>query len=173
MSQMATTKTSKTATTTRKRTSTATKSRSKAKAPATPAQPEVNAALAAAKQAAGEAAAAAASAAETPEIEAGPQEAPATDAMLRKRGLISEVAARSGMKRGDAKAAVESALAVLGEAIADGRGLNLPGFGKLKVVRTKKQAKAHVFVTKLRQPFATPEGDGDDGPKDPLAEAAE
>ena len=97
--------------------------------------------------------------------------------MLRKRGLINEVAERSGVKRRDAKAAVEAALSVLGEAIAQGRGVNLPGLGKLKIMRTKKQANAHVYVTKVRQPLkqgtTSPENDPDTPPKDPLAEAAE
>lgn len=99
-------------------------------------------------------------------------------AELRKRGLIGAVAERSGVKRRDAKAAVEAALEVLGEAIADGRALNLPGLGKVKVTRTKKHANAQVFVTKVRQATRRTQGGGDGsdpdkGPKDPLAEAAE
>jgi len=96
---------------------------------------------------------------------------------LRMRAYLTAVTERSGLKRRDAKKAIEAALAVLGEAVADGRGVNLPGLGKVKVVKTKKQTNASLFVLRLRQAEAA--DGGTDGPapepedKDPLAEAAE
>ena len=92
---------------------------------------------------------------------------------LRKKNLIDAIAERSGVKRRDAKASVEAALEIMGEAIADGRGLNLPGLGKLKVVRTKKLANAHVYVARIRQADNQGQADPDGSGKDPLAEAAE
>lgn len=98
-------------------------------------------------------------------------------ATLRKKEFVDAVARRSGVKRGDAKTAVEAALAELGEAIASGRNINLPGFGKLKLNRSKHLANAEVFVAKIRQPKSNDNGaaqePGADAPKDPLAEAAE
>ncbi len=105
-------------------------------------------------------------------------------AALRKKDLIETVAERSGVKRRDAKAALEAALELLGEAIAEGRSINLPGFGKLKVTRTKQLTNGKVFMTRIRQPNdtggtgggASGENGDESGPaagKDPLAEAAE
>ena len=107
---------------------------------------------------------------------------------LRKKALIEAVTERSGVKRRDAKAALESALELLGEAIAAGKQINLPGFGKLKVNRTKQLANGQVFIARIRQPVVsegTAKGGEDDDDtdtagkagkaavKDPLAEAAE
>lgn len=54
---------------------------------------------------------------------------------LRKKELIDKVVKRSGIKKRDAKPVIESMLAVLGEALADSRELNLPDLGKVKVRR--------------------------------------
>jgi len=105
-------------------------------------------------------------------------------AKLRKNELIEAVTERSGVKRRDAKVALEAVLEILGEAIAEGRQIDLPGLGKLKVTRTKKLSNGDMFTTRIRQPIATPKTDGDESDeavaqsepaqaKDPLAEAAE
>lgn len=78
-------------------------------------------------------------------------EAADTNTDLRKRDLIEAVVARSGVKKRDAKPAIEAALAVLGEALAEGRMLNLPPFGKVKVVRTKELDHAQVLMARIRQ----------------------
>jgi DNA-binding protein HU-alpha len=99
-----------------------------------------------------------------------------TQETLRKKALLDEVAERSGIKRRDAKAALESALEILGEAIAAGQEINLPGFGKLKVTRTKKLANGQIYMSRIRQPIAQAKpatGAGATVAKDPLAEAAE
>lgn len=72
--------------------------------------------------------------------------------VLRKKELIAAVVARSGVKKKDAKPVVESMLAVLGEALADNRELNLPPLGKVKVRREKQLPNAQVMVVKVRQP---------------------
>lgn len=99
----------------------------------------------------------------------------ATGAALRKKALLEKVTERAGIKRRDAKAAIEAALEVLGEAIADGQEINLPGFGKLKVTRSKTLSNGRVFTTRIRQPLAKPESAEPAKPadNDPLAEAAE
>lgn len=91
---------------------------------------------------------------------------------LRKKGLIEAVTARSGVKRKDVKPVIEAMLGILGEAIAEGRDINLPDLGKIKVNRTKKLANGEVFNVRIRQPKITP-SEAPEGPKDPLAEAAE
>lgn len=105
-------------------------------------------------------------------------------ATLRKKDLIESVTERAGVKRRDAKASLEAALEILGEAIAEGRPINLPGLGKLKVTRTKKLTNGQVFTMRIRQPNDTggtgggmAQDDSAEGAatplKDPLAEAAE
>lgn len=87
---------------------------------------------------------------------------------LKKRELIDLVVDRAGVKKKDAKPAIEAALAILGEAIASGRELNLQPLGKLRINRTEDKGNGRVIVCKLRQSVST-------GPseKEPLAEAAE
>ncbi|WP_241524003.1 HU family DNA-binding protein [Oceaniglobus indicus] len=87
------------------------------------------------------------------------------DAPLKKPDLIEQVAATSGLKKKDAKAAVEATLAALGQALADGREMNLPPFGKLAVNRTKVKSNGTVTIARIRQPSAMPK------PDDPLASA--
>ena len=86
-------------------------------------------------------------------------------AELKKGALIDQVVEKSGVKKKDAKPAVEAVLAILGEAIAAGQGLNLPPLGKLKVTRSEDKPNGKVIVCKLRQSNGSDEG------KDPLAEA--
>lgn len=71
---------------------------------------------------------------------------------LRKKELIDLVVERSGAKKKDAKPAVEAMLAVLGEALADGRELNLRPFGKLKVTRQSEKSNGTIIVCRVRQP---------------------
>lgn len=70
---------------------------------------------------------------------------------MRKTDLIDRVVLRSGVKKKDAKPAVEAALAVLGEALSDGEVLQLPPMGKLRVTRTVEQESGEVLVCKLRR----------------------
>lgn len=83
-------------------------------------------------------------------------DAPATDAEpaapLRKPDFIDRVVERSGGKKKDVKPAVEAALAVLGEALAQQEELNLPPLGKLKVTRHKQAPNADVLICRLRRP---------------------
>lgn len=75
--------------------------------------------------------------------------------VMRKRELIDLVVEKSGIKKKDAKPVVEAMLAVLGEAVSDGRELNLQPFGKVKVRRAKEMPNARVMVTKIRQSINT------------------
>jgi DNA-binding protein HU-alpha len=71
---------------------------------------------------------------------------------LKKIDLVDEVVARSGVKKKFAKPAIEAALAVLGEALAEGRDLNLRPLGKVKIQKTKELANGTVITTRIRQP---------------------
>ncbi len=72
-------------------------------------------------------------------------------AQMRKKELIEKVVERSGVKKKDAKPVVEAMMDILGEAIAEGRELNLQPLGKVKQQRRKETATARVTVAKIRQ----------------------
>ena len=97
-------------------------------------------------------------------------EAPTTTAeVLRKKQLIDDVVARSGIKKKYAKPVVEAMLAVLGEAVAAGTTMNLQPFGKVMVQRTNEKASGRVSIVRIRQSTGAGEKPG----KEPLASAAE
>ncbi|WP_243612422.1 HU family DNA-binding protein [Shimia aestuarii] len=87
---------------------------------------------------------------------------------MKKKELIDMVVERSGIKKRFAKPTVEAMLAVLGEALDEGRELNLRPFGKMKVQRAKEVSNGKVMNVRLRQPKKQPEG-----AKEGVAEAAE
>ena len=87
---------------------------------------------------------------------------------MKKVDLVDAVVERSGIKKKFAKPAIEAALAILGEAIDEGRSLNLRPMGKLKVQRAKEVANGKVITARIRQPK-----DQNTEPKDGVAEAAE
>ncbi len=78
---------------------------------------------------------------------------------LKKRDLINLVVERAGIKKKDAKPAIEAALAVLGEALAEGRELNMRPLGKVKVTRMEKKSNGQLIVCRVRQPFETQDAD--------------
>ena len=86
---------------------------------------------------------------------------------MRKKELIDLVVARSGIKKKDAKPVVEAMLAVLGQAIGDGRELNLQPLGKLRINRSVQKSNGRVVVCKLRQSLREPRA------KVPLADAGD
>ncbi len=73
---------------------------------------------------------------------------------LRKKELIELVVDRSGMKRKDVKPVVEAMLAVLGDAFAEQREMNVPPLGKFKVQRAQEKPDGRALVIKLRQKSA-------------------
>ncbi len=70
---------------------------------------------------------------------------------LRKKELFELVVERTGMKKKDVKPVVEAMLAVLGEALAEHREMQLQPLGKLKVQRGRELADGRALVLKLRQ----------------------
>ena len=73
---------------------------------------------------------------------------------LRKKELFDLVVERSGMKKKDVKPVVEAMLAVLGDALAEQREMDLQPLGKLKVQRGKELPDGRALVLKLRQKSA-------------------
>ncbi|MBR9652011.1 HU family DNA-binding protein [Thalassovita aquimarina] len=136
--------------------STAAKPRGRTAATTTPKTPAVR--RAAAKPAAG-----------TPKPVVISETTPVSDELeLRKAELIEMVVARSDVKKRYAKPVIEAALEILGEALADGREMNLKPLGKVKVNRLEQLSNARVLTCRVRQ---TPTIKFD--ANDPLAEAAE
>ena len=76
--------------------------------------------------------------------------------MLRKKQLVDEVAAASGVKRGDTKAVIEAALQILGEALSADKKLQLPPLGTAIVNRRKDVTNGETLIVKLRRRNATP-----------------
>ena len=72
-------------------------------------------------------------------------------AALRKRELIDKVIERSGAKKKYAKPAIEAMIDVLGEALAEGRELNLQPMGRFKTQRSKDTSNARIIIAKIRQ----------------------
>lgn len=87
---------------------------------------------------------------------------------IKKKDIIDMVTERSGLKKKDAKPAVEAMIDILGELIAEGRDLNLPPLGKIKHQRTRDTANARIVMLKVRQGKSA--GSGRDNAKESVAE---
>jgi hypothetical protein len=83
---------------------------------------------------------------------------------LRKKELLELVAARSGRKKKDVKPVVEAMLAVLGDALAAQRALDVQPLGRMKVQRGKELADGRALVLKLRQKSTRPNAAPDAAP---------
>jgi len=83
---------------------------------------------------------------------------------LKRQELLAQVVARSEVKKKFAKPVLEAALALIGEALAEGRDLNLEPLGKVKINRTRQMANGRVTVARIRQntPRAAGPGAADD-----------
>ena len=72
---------------------------------------------------------------------------------MKKPALLDAVVARTNLKKRDVKPAVEAALAVIGDALANGEQVNLPPLGKLRVIKAKELGDgAQAITLKLRTP---------------------
>ncbi|SFL89330.1 HU family DNA-binding protein [Shimia aestuarii] len=94
-------------------------------------------------------------------------------AELKKKELIEAVVDRSGIKKRFAKPTIEAMLAVLGEALADGRPLNLQPLGKVKVHKQKEISGGKVLITRVRRKDNASLDAVQESASDPLADAAE
>ncbi|SMY07879.1 HU family DNA-binding protein [Flavimaricola marinus] len=75
--------------------------------------------------------------------------APTLKVQVKKKEFLERVVERSGMRRGDAKTAMEATLAILGEALANGEEVNIPPFGKAKVNREKETPRGNAYSLRL------------------------
>lgn len=91
-----------------------------------------------------------------------------SDPEMKKVDLINAVVEKSGMKKKDVKPVVEAMLAVLGQAIAEGRELNVQPLGRIKVNNTKELSNSMVHTLRIRQSKNAVESDDGD-----VADAAE
>jgi nucleoid DNA-binding protein len=82
-----------------------------------------------------------------------PTDSPAASAQFKKPDLLDQITARTSVKKRDAKATIDAALAILGEALARGDDLVLPPLGKIRVVKSKELGEgAQALTLKLRSP---------------------
>ena len=103
-----------------------------------------------------------------PEGSEGPTEDAGLD-LMRKKELIEAAVVRAGVKKRDAKPAIEAALSIIGETLTSGRGLNMPGLGKVKVQNSKFLEDVQVVNLRLRRKTGEAEETAEEG----LAEPAE
>lgn len=85
-----------------------------------------------------------------------PRIAPAKGNAFKLRMLIDQVIKSTGGKKKPVKEAVEATLSRIGEALARGDELNLPGFGKVRVVKNDDKDGTAIMTLKLRQGTAKP-----------------
>jgi DNA-binding protein HU-alpha len=88
---------------------------------------------------------------------------------LKLRELVERVVDATGGKKKGVKEIVEATLTQLGEALAKGEELNLPGVGKVKVARTVDRAGRSMMTLKMRSAGAPKKKE----PQEALAEAGE
>ncbi|WP_395540024.1 HU family DNA-binding protein [Neotabrizicola sp. sgz301269] len=70
---------------------------------------------------------------------------------LKIKDLVTRVTEATGGKRKDVKEMVEATLKVLGDAMAKGEDMNLPGFGRTRITRTTEKDGAAHLTMKVRR----------------------
>ena len=70
---------------------------------------------------------------------------------MKKPALVEKAVEMSGVKKRYAKPAIEAALAILGEALKEGRDLNLQPMGKVMAKNSKETGSGKVINARIRQ----------------------
>ncbi len=83
-----------------------------------------------------------------------PVPAAAKAAQLKMKDLIERVVKASGAKKKGVKEIVEATLATLGDALAKGEAINLPGFGRAKVAHAEDKAAGKPMTIKMKSQSA-------------------
>ncbi|MBE0452521.1 HU family DNA-binding protein [Roseovarius autotrophicus] len=95
---------------------------------------------------------------------------------LKRQELLAEVVKRAEIKKKAARPVLEAALAVIGEALAEGRDLNLAPLGKIRINRMRDLPNGRILIARIRQGAGdaetTAREDGDDV-KEVVAEPTE
>ncbi len=74
---------------------------------------------------------------------------------LTRKEFLERAMARAGQgRKGGPRAAIDAALATLAEALGEGREVNLPPLGKLRVVKEREGGKGRVLTLRLALPRA-------------------
>ncbi|PKQ14017.1 MAG: DNA-binding protein [Alphaproteobacteria bacterium HGW-Alphaproteobacteria-1] len=95
---------------------------------------------------------------------------------LKRQELLAQVVKRADIKKKLAKPVLDAALAVIGEALAEGRDLNLAPLGKLKINRVRELGNGRVIIARIRQGAAGragPDAEDDEDMKEVVAEPLE
>lgn len=74
---------------------------------------------------------------------------------FKLRMLVDQVVKATGAKKKGVKDMVEATLSGIGQALARGDELNLPGFGKVRVVKSDAKDGTAIMTLKLRQGSST------------------
>lgn len=95
---------------------------------------------------------------------------PDPNAKIKKKDVYDHVTVATGLRKREVREAVDATLAYLHTCLSDGRDLQLPPLGKVRVIERGKGAKANThYKLVLQKPK---EDDGSD-PEPGSAEAAE
>ena len=79
------------------------------------------------------------------------EKAPVTSAPdLKKQELLAKVVSKSGVAKRDAKPVVEAMLELMGDALQDGRDLNLNPMGKIIIKKSKPVSNGTVLTARVR-----------------------
>ncbi|GFE63684.1 HU family DNA-binding protein [Litoreibacter roseus] len=69
---------------------------------------------------------------------------------VRKGDLVDRMMAASGMKKGEARRALEASLAVLGAALREGHDINAAPLGKIKITRQKETQNGRLAICRVK-----------------------
>lgn len=73
--------------------------------------------------------------------------------MLKKPELLRRLGEETGLPKSRLRPVMEAMLAILGEAVAEEREVQLPPLGKIKPLRSKLQGTTRISHVKIRQSF--------------------
>ena len=71
-------------------------------------------------------------------------------ANLSKKELIGRVMEHAGMKKGEARRAVDATMAVLGQALGEGKNIAAAPLGKMSIARQKDTANGKLVVVRIK-----------------------
>lgn len=90
-------------------------------------------------------------------------ETPTETTEIKKKEFVELVCEASGVKKKEARAAVEATLSIIGSALAEGKALHIPPLGRMVVTKTKDQNGAQVLIARIRRPSTSEDGTASEG----------
>jgi DNA-binding protein HU-alpha len=89
-----------------------------------------------------------------------------TGVQVKKKDFVEKVTAAAGVKKAEARAVVDAALAIIADRVLAGDELNLPPLGKLRLMKEKDTGKARIATLRLQvasgEEASDPLAEGDD-----------